>query len=194
MISRVVRVFTWARPSFQTSHVVPVACLLSVIGLSLDAQTPVRIIIPGTSFTAEGRDVAVDDVPGGRRLRGKGFAKVMVRGNIQLPAASAADPKMQRLAVHFRTSPSGPSLRAVELRNGANTDFRLQMQLAGDYVAREILQPASSANAWSWEQAPVRVSAQSVLRLEVQFPGGFDSQINPGEFVLTSVTVDFPRK
>jgi len=26
-----------------------------------------------------------------------------------------------------------------------------------------------------------------------QLPGGFDSQINPGEFVLTSVVVDFRR-
>jgi hypothetical protein len=160
------------------------------------ARAPFRVTIPGTAFTVEGRgaDVTVDDVGGGRRFRGKGFAKVIVRGTLQIPPSNVADPRMQRLVVHFRTSPQGPSLRSVEMRNGANTEFHLDTHLAGDYTTRETTQPESIANAWSFERGPVRVYTQTVLRLEVQFPGGFDSQINPGEFVLTSVVLDYPRK
>ena len=180
------------------AHVATTTFVLSVmsIGPPLFAQSAVRVTIPGTAFTAEGRpeDVATDNVAGGRRFRGKGFAKVIVRGTLQLPAPSAADPRMQRLVVQFRTSPSGPSLRSVELRSGSNTDFHIETQLAGDFTTKDATQPQSQANAWAFNQVPIKVFAQSIVRLEVQFPGGFDSQINPGEFVLTSVLVDFPRK
>lgn len=179
----------------------PIAIVMVFLGVlhvapNLPAQTPVRVTIPGTSFSAEGAagEVAVDNVAGGRRFRGKAFAKVLVRATLQMPPASSAEFKMQRLVIHFRTSQSGPSLRSVELRNGANSEFRLQTQVAGDYTAREVTTPESSANAWDWSRVPVKVSAQTVVRLEIQFPGGFDSQINPGEFVLTGVVVDFPRK
>ncbi len=173
-------------------------CLLAGLSLSppLLAQTPVRVTIPGAAFKVEGRadEVRVDNVAGGQRFRGKAFASVIVRTTLQMPPATSADPKMQRLVIHFRTSASGPSLRSVELRNGSNAEFHLQMQLSGDYTARETTQPASVANTWAFDQAPIRVSAQSVLRLEFQFPGGFDSPINAGEFVITSAVVDFPRK
>ena len=43
---------------------------------------------------------------------------------------------------------------------------------------------------WRWN-SPITVNSHSVIVLEVQFPGGFDSQINPGEFVLTSVDAQF---
>jgi hypothetical protein len=155
---------------------------------------PVQVTMAGTAFTPEGRDVTIQDESGRRHFRGKPFAKVMLRATLVMPAATAAEFKMQRLAVHFRTSRGGPTLRAVELRNGANTAFRLETQVGGDYTAREITTPETAANAWDWKNDPVRVSGQSVLRLEVQFPGGIDSQINPGEFVLTNVQVDYPRK
>ena len=157
------------------------------------AQT-VRVNMPGTAFTAEGRDVVTDDVAGGRRFRGKAFAKVVLRGVLQMPSTGAADLKMQRLVIHFRTTASGPSLRAVELRNGSNVAFRLETNIGGDYRASEVTTPAGSANAWDFGQIGSKVSSQSVLRLEVQFPGGFDSQVNPGEFVLTAVGINFPRK
>jgi tachylectin len=157
------------------------------------AQT-VRVNMPGTAFTAEGREVATDDVAGGRRFRGKAFATVVLRGVVQMPSSSAADPRMQRLVIHFRTSPSGPSLRSVELRNGSNVAFRLETNIGGDYTVRETTKPDGSANAWDFGQTGSKVGSQSVLRLEVQFPGGFDSQVNAGEFVLTAVGVDFSRK
>jgi hypothetical protein len=86
------------------------------IGSPLLAQPPLRVTMPGAAFSAEGRgdDVAVDDVAGGKRFRGKGFAKVIVKAALQLPPSSSADPTVQRLVVHFRTSPSGPSVRSVE--------------------------------------------------------------------------------
>ena len=34
---------------------------------------------------------------------------------------------------------------------------------------------------WKWN-SPITVDSHSVIVLEVQFPGGFDSQINPGKF------------
>ena len=52
--------------------------------------------------------------------------------------------------------------------------------------------PTVVANAWAFE--PRAVGSQTVLRLKIQFPGGFDSAVNPGEFVLTGVVVDFPGK
>jgi hypothetical protein len=174
-----------------------VACFLAALSLSptLLAQT-VRVNTPGTAFSAEQSGVTVDDVAGGRRFRGRAFAKVTLRAVLRMPAASAADPKMQRLVIHFRTSPSGPSLRSVELLHPGSTSklFHIDTHLTGDYIARETITPRNLANAWDWGGSPIEVGSQSVLRLEVQFPGGFDSAVDPGEFFLASVGVDYPRK
>ena len=165
--------------------------LLTILffSLSLRAQTPFPVKIPGSAFSLEnGSDRAtIDDVSDGRRFRGKGFAKLTLRANFRMPASSSADPKMQRLIVRFRTSRSGPSLRSVEVRNGSS--FRLDTHAEGDFTTRE----TAKVNTWVFTP-PVPLSAQSILHLEVQFPGGFDSPINPGEFVITSVEVDFPLK
>jgi len=176
-------------------HIATAAFLVAALSSStpLLAQT-MRVNMPGNAFQAEGRDVATDDVAGGRRFRGKAFATVVLRGVLQVPPSSAADPKLQRLVIHFRTSPSGPSLRSVELRNGSNVAFRLETNIGGDLTTRETTKPEGSANAWDFGQIGFKVDSQSVLRLEVQFPGGFDSPINAGEFVLTAVGIDFPRK
>ena len=40
---------------------------------------------------------------------------------------------------------------------------------------------------------PARVGSDSVLRLEVQYPGGFDSKVNPGDFVMLSAQTEFVR-
>jgi hypothetical protein len=90
---------------------------------------------------------------------------------------------LQQLAIHFRTSPSGPSLQSVELRNGSHVEFHINTELRGDYTTRSTSTPADIANMWKWN-SPITVNSHSVIVLEVQFPGGFDSQINPGEFVL----------
>ncbi len=176
-------------------HLATATVLLAALSMALPlvAQTPLRVTIPGNAFTAEGNNVAVDDVAGGRRFRGKAFAAVKLRATVQVPPPASADPILQRLVVHFRASPSGPSLRLVELLNGA-PPLKLSTDVGGDRTASEITQPASAANAWALDRSPVRVGPQSVVRLEVQFPGGFEGGGNSGEFVLTGVVVDYPRK
>jgi hypothetical protein len=164
------------------------------IGAPLSAQTPVRVSIPGTAFSPDGRGdkVVVTDVAGGRRFRGQAFSELTLRGVLRLPPANSALPKVQHLVIHFRTSPSGPSLRSVELRNGSNVEFRIETHLEGDYIARETATPTVVANAWAF--APRTVGSQTVLRLKIQFPGGFDSAVNPGEFFLSAVVAEFPGK
>jgi Hemopexin len=39
--------------------------------------------------------------------------------------------------------------------------------------------------------APIKVDSQTVIVLEIHFPGGFEGNSNPGEFVLTSVDAQF---
>jgi hypothetical protein len=186
-------------------HIAEIALILAcaVIGASSFAQdkptgSPVaathgRVTIPGSAFSVEGsgRETRVDDVHDGRRFRGQAFAKVILRTTIQLPTT---DPKMEGLAVHFRTSEAGPSLRSVEFRNGSHIEFRVPTLVRGDYTIKESFRPEAQANAWLFKDVPFKVSSQAVLRLEVQYPGGFDSQIDPGEFVLTGVAIDFPVK
>jgi hypothetical protein len=160
--------------------------------------TTVSVNTPGSAFTVEGLGggaVTIDDVPGGgRRFRGPGFSKIKLRALLRLAPARSASFKVERLAVHFRTSPSatGPTLRRVELWNGASADFRVDTRIQGDYMTKNLTRPDVVANVWSF--APRNVSGQTVLRLEVQFPGGFEGTNNPGEFVLAGVEADFPRK
>ncbi len=164
-------------------------------GSSLFAA-PVTMLTPGGAFSPEGpaAQVNVENIGSGRSFRGKAFAKVTLRANLRMPSSNLAELKLQRIAIHFRTSAGGPSLRSVELRNGSNVAFAIRTDLTGDFTARDTTQPDFAANTWVYESAPIAVSAQSVVRLEVQFPGGFDSVVDPGQFVLTDVSVQFPRK
>ncbi|HEX9983594.1 MAG TPA: tachylectin-related carbohydrate-binding protein [Thermoanaerobaculia bacterium] len=167
-----------------------VAALAFSTGVS--AQT-VRVLIPGTAFTLEGRSGTMTDVAGGRAFRGNNFATLILRAPLRMPAAGVADPKMQRLVIHFRTSEPGPSLRSVELREGSSALFHVRTHIKGDYRASEVITPDLAANAWDWGKAPLTVSSQSVLRLEITFPGGYEGAINSGELVITDVAVDFRK-
>lgn len=164
-----------------------------VAGPPLFAQ-PLRVSLPGSAFSVEGRgdQVAVENVAGGRRFRGKAFSRLMLRAAIRMHPSATAEPRIERLVLHFRASPSGPSVRSVELRNGTDVAFHVETHLEGDYTARETTRPEVVANVWAFQ--PRAVGPRSVLRLEVQFPGGFDSAVNPGEIVITSVGLDFHRK
>jgi hypothetical protein len=72
------------------------------------------------------------------------------------------------------------------------TTVPLKAYWNGDYTTREVT-IAGSANTWVWRD-PMSIPPQSEISLEIQFPGGFDSQLNPGEFLLTGVTVDLSRR
>lgn len=164
--------------------------LAAVLALSTPALAQImsRLDTPGTAFAVERGKAKVNDVGTGRQFRGEAFSTVVLRGMLRLPPSAVADPTMLKLVVHFRASPQGPSLRSVELGNGTAKEFHIDTDLRGDLTGE------TKANTWDFTKSPVRLYTNSLLHLEVQFPGGFDSAINPGEFVLTSVSVDFPRK
>jgi hypothetical protein len=103
---------------------------------SLRAQN-VTVNIPGAAFTSVGSRVAVEDVGGGRRFRGEAFALVTLQAKLQMPSTSVAEQRLQRLVIRFRTSVSGPSLRAVELRSGSNRAWRLETNIEGDFSTCE---------------------------------------------------------
>lgn len=149
------------------------------------AQGQVPTVTPGTAFVADyPPDVKVDDVADGRRFAGKAFAKVLVRAKLVMPGPGNREYRLQRVAVHFRTERSSVSLRAVELRRVRNP-FRKAVNLSGDYTRRE------KDNVQDFGDIPVAVTRDSLIYLELQFPGGFDSKIDPGAFVVTSVGLEF---
>src|ERR1043166_3789320 len=90
------------------------ALIALVIGTPLRAQE-VWVNTPGNAFTVERGHATLDDVAGGRRVRGKALETVILRGVLRIPAPTAGEPKVQRLVVRFRGSEDGPSLRSVEL-------------------------------------------------------------------------------
>lgn len=169
--------------------------ILPFIHPLLFAQSLFKVTIPGRSFSLVGSasQASIDDVADGRRFRGKPAAKLVLSATVPLPSAANAEPNMQRLTLHFRTSRDGPSLRKVELHYGSSTRLRIQTHLKGDYTTKETTKPASIANVWSWNP-PGAVAAGTLLQLEVIFPTGIDSQIDPGEFVLTSAEIGYPLK
>jgi hypothetical protein len=69
----------------------------------------------------------------------------------------------------------------------------VETNIEGDFSTREAT-AAGSANTWDLKDTPTPVDSKSVLRLEVQYPAGFDSRINPGEFVILSAQAEFVRK
>jgi hypothetical protein len=157
------------------------------------AQVFVTVKTPGTNFSTAGTDGTADDVAGGRRFRAPAHDDLKIRGLLRVPQSAGGVSKthlLQQLTIHFRTSPSGPSLQSVELRNGSQRRFFISTNLSGDYTTRATSTPADGANMWKWK-TPIEVDSQSVIVLEIGFPGGFDSSVNPGEFVLTSVDAQF---
>ncbi|MEN3333528.1 MAG: hypothetical protein V7641_2893 [Blastocatellia bacterium] len=177
------------------NYIVSTALVVAVLFFhsSLFAQLLVTVKTPGTNFSVVGTKGTAENVAGGRRFRAPAFADLKIRGALRVPQSASGVSKtqlMQQLAIHFRTSPSGPSLRSVELLNGSHREFLIPTNLTGDYTARETSKPEAIANMWKWT-SPIKVDSQSVIVLEIQFPGGFDSKVNPGEFVLTSVDAQF---
>jgi hypothetical protein len=160
------------------------------------AQARAQASTRPSAFTVEGNTVQVQDFkglgtsPGSRRFRGKPGQKFFVRGLLALPPAPFSDAKLVELVIRFRTSRDGPSLRGVELLNGSHRVFHVPMGLGlkGDFQ-QAIFKPESRANAWQVE--PIRVGSQTFVRLTVQNPIGFDTVIDPGEFIVYGVDARF---
>ena len=177
------------------NYIVSAALVVAVLFFhpSLFAQLWVTVKTPGTNFSVVGTKGSADNVAGGRRFRAPASEDLKIRGLLRVPPSASGVSKtqlLQQLAIHFRTSPSGPSLRSVELLNGSNREFHIPTDLTGDYTARETSTPKDIANVWKWT-TPIQVDSHSVIVLEIQFPGGFEGNSNPGEFVLTSVDAQF---
>jgi len=177
------------------SHIATAAAV--IVGFSagspLFAQGIFRTTTPGTAFSPEGPAgrVRVENVGGGgRKFRGGERQPVILRGTIQIPPATSAEPRLQKIAVHFSTS-DGPRLLWVELHNGSDVRRR-ETNISGDYRTREALKPSNTANAW--EFGSMNVHAPLVVRLSIEFGGGFEGIADPGTFVLTGVVAEFPRK
>jgi hypothetical protein len=162
-------------------------------GSFLLAQAPFRVTTAGREFKLEGLKGRADDVPGGRRFRAGAFEEITVRGPIHLSPSSAADTKLVRLIIRFRTSDRGPALTSAELRDGSQVLYRgADASLSGDYSKRETTTPPRSANVLNL--GGLRVGSDTFIRLTLGFGGGFDSAVNNGEFVLIGVEADFSLK
>ena len=154
------------------------------------AQMPVRVTTPGTAFSLEpGGRARIENVGDARRFLGEGGAQVKLVGLLRVPPSGSGT--IRKIIVHFRTSKDGPTLRAVKLFNGSAIEFERDVRLRGDYTVAERT-AATDANAWDFQ--PLPVSSHSVVRLEVSFPQGIDSPVDPGEFVLTAVTAEFTTR
>jgi hypothetical protein len=166
------------------------AFLLPVLFLapSLHADTPVRITMPGTAFTADRfQKVTVKDVGRARRFQGTtGFAEVILKAKIQMPPPSSGKPALERMIIRFRTSPQGPSVRAIEVK-GVDNPFPFETNLSGDFTKRE------AGNVWTYKDG-LRVYPQSFIQLKVQFPGGFDSAVKVGDILITEAVLEYSTK
>lgn len=86
------------------------------------------------------------------------------------------------------TGPRNPE--EVKLRRALLVEEMELFRVGLDQVLGSLCQLVHTANVWKWT-TPIKVDSHSVIVLEIQFPGGFDSKFNPGEFVLTSVDAQF---
>jgi hypothetical protein len=147
---------------------------------------PARITIPGNAFSQGpvGKRLQIIGRPGGRAFRGQAFQAATLMAIIPVPSERESRSVLHRLVVRFRSGVAGPSLRGVTVRG-----YRMSTDVRGDYTTREV----TTANTWVWRD-PTSIPPQSEIRLEIQFPGGVDSAVNPGEFLLTGVTVDLSRR
>ena len=167
-----------------------------LFGSSLAALEPVKVATQGNAFSVvdfRGNPVGnprnTADVQGGRQFRGGARETLKIKGVLRMPPArpgASKTQKLQGLVVYFRCSRNGPTLQSVSICNGANCTNPFDTHLEGDYTTKAI----PKVNMWAFNP-PMPLNSQLSVVLEVRFPGGFDSSVDPGEFLLTSVEADF---
>jgi len=137
----------------------------------------------GPQFQVSGK-ASVNYLPDGLSVKGDSFAQVTLLGVLHLPSSELAERRVSRLTVHFKTSHNGPTLRKIILLNGR----AINLSLSGDFLAD------SNRNTIEFGDTPLEVFGDTTIRLVVSFPGGIDSQINPGEFFFKGITVSYLKK
>lgn len=162
------------------------AVALGLCGLAQagPAAATLRVDTPGSAFTPVRGKARFDDVADGRRIRGGEHAEVTVAGELRLPSATLAERRAVRLVLHFRTSRSGPRLRKIVLPDGNTVDMDVEGNQMSD----------NKRNTLEFGDVPLKLYDRSMLKLVIGFPGGIDSHVDPGEFVLKSVSLDVLRK
>jgi hypothetical protein len=159
----------------------------------LFGETLVKVGIPGKEFVLEPqakgeKRVELKNVDAGIRVRAPEPVTVVLRAVVHLPSPHSADAKVRRLVIQGRTSSSYTSLQKVELLDAGKFILTRNTDLSGDFSTKE-----TKANAWSLDQQPVAVSAQTVVRLTIRFSGGFEGVPAGGwDFILSGVELEFP--
>jgi|SRR5262249_1311935 len=133
------------------------------------------ITVPASDFVPFLSRVRANDLkPDGRHIRADAFATVVLRA----PVAAA---RIASFTVNFQTSENGPTLRSVEFRNGQG-DRELVLGRKTGFARSDFTS--------NFQDDPVNIPPGTSVRLEVSFPGGIDTVIDPGEFILTNVLID----
>jgi|GEM_PF-4674240 len=174
----------------MTRRFLYLAGLAGMLGTTLATAAPapapamftLRTNTPGAAFRVVRGEATVDDVPAGRRVRGAEHAEVTLLGELRLPPPKA-DRHLVRLVLHFQTSRDGPKLYNVVLHG----NYTIAVDLAGNQMAD------SKSNTLDFSKAPMTLQEHTTLKLVINYPGAIDSHVDPGEFVLHSVSIDTPR-
>jgi len=98
-------------------YITKAAFFLAVLSTSSSLLAQDRVTIPGSAFSplAQGTGVVIEDVAGGRSFRGQAFSHFIITADLTAPPSRDLDYRLQKLIIHFRTSPLGPSLLSLEL-------------------------------------------------------------------------------
>lgn len=170
------------------AHFVLAAAALGFLTLAVagppSAPPTLRTDTPGSAFRVVQGRADTDDVPDGRRIRGAEHAEVTLAGELRMPPVTLTDRRAARLVLHFRTSHHGPTLRKVVLPDGNAVD----MSASGNQM------DDGKVNTLDFGDVPLNLYDHAMLKLVIAFPGGIDSHVDPGVFVLKSVSLDALRK
>jgi hypothetical protein len=165
-----------------------------VISLGSVLWAQITMNISGNKFTGG----TAQDVADGRQFRAVNSQFLTIKAPVSLPVRPNPSQlnKMERLAIHFRTTSTGASLRAVQLCSGSNCQNKLETNIRGDYSTGDVVYTRNSpyANVWVFTP-PVMVSSEFSIALDITFPGIIDYGTIPAqdqEFTLVSVTAYFP--
>jgi len=166
-------------------HLVLAAMALGLSTLAAAGPPPtLRTDTPGAAFRVVLGHADTDDVPDGRRFRGAAYAEVTLAGELRSPPPAMTERRAARLVLHFRTSRYGPTLRKVVLPDGNVVAIGATGDQMGD----------GKVNTLDFGDAPLQLYDHATFKLVIGYPGGIDSHVNPGEFVLKSVSLDALRK